>query len=196
MSPKFQRAEDGDPCRSIAEPDAFARLYADYADDILAFVARRTFDAEVARDLTAETFAQAFRGRKRFRGTTDSAARAWLYSIAHNLLRRYVRDGTVERKATMRLGIDVPDLDPGDHERVVHLAGLADMRAVVAQAFESLNPNQRDAVRLRVVDELSYPEVAARLAISEPTARARVSRGLRQLAEALDGAPQIREMTA
>jgi RNA polymerase sigma-70 factor (ECF subfamily) len=41
-------------------------------------------------------------------------------------------------------------------------------------------------VRLRVVDELPYPDVAARLGISEQAARARVSRALRALAGALD----------
>jgi DNA-directed RNA polymerase specialized sigma24 family protein len=41
-------------------------------------------------------------------------------------------------------------------------------------------------VRLRVVDELDYPTVADRLGISEQAARARVSRGLRVLASAVD----------
>jgi RNA polymerase sigma-70 factor (ECF subfamily) len=40
------------------------------------FLARRTFDVEVARDLTAETFAQAFEHRGRFRGQSDAEASA------------------------------------------------------------------------------------------------------------------------
>jgi DNA-directed RNA polymerase specialized sigma24 family protein len=43
-------------------------------------------------------------------------------------------------------------------------------------------------VRLRVVDELAYPVVAARLGITEQAARARVSRALRVLAVALEPA--------
>ena len=53
-------------------------------------------------------------------------------------------------------------------------------------ALAELGPEQREAVRLRVVDELGYPAVAARLGVSEQTARARVSRGLRALAAAVD----------
>jgi DNA-directed RNA polymerase specialized sigma24 family protein len=49
---------------------------------VLAFLARRTFDTEAARDLMAETFAQAYRSRTRFRGSSDAEAAAWLYSIA------------------------------------------------------------------------------------------------------------------
>ena len=44
---------------------------------------------------------------------------------------------------------------------------------------------QRDAVRLRIVDELSYDDLAARLGITPDNARARVSRGLRALTRAI-----------
>lgn len=47
---------------------------------------------EVARDLTAETFAQAFRGRRRFRGTTEAEAPAWLYTIGRGGSQREFRD--------------------------------------------------------------------------------------------------------
>jgi DNA-directed RNA polymerase specialized sigma24 family protein len=40
-----------------------------------------------------------------------------------------------------------------------------------------------------VLEERSYDDVAAELRISQPAARARVSRGLRALAVALDGVP-------
>jgi RNA polymerase sigma-70 factor (ECF subfamily) len=41
------------------------------------------------------------------------------------------------------------------------------------------------AIELRIVRELPYPEVAAELGVSEQTARARVSRGLRALRQAM-----------
>jgi RNA polymerase sigma factor (sigma-70 family) len=56
----------------------------------------------------------------------------------------------------------------------------------VSGALAELGPEQREAVRLRVVDELGYPAIADRLGISEQAARARVSRGVRALAGALD----------
>ena len=57
---------------------------------------------------------------------------------------------------------------------------LGELRSAVQGALAELGPEQREAVRLRVVDELGYPAVAARLGVSEQTARARVSRGLRR----------------
>jgi RNA polymerase sigma-70 factor (ECF subfamily) len=44
---------------------------------MVTFFAHRILDADVALDLTAETFAQAFAARPSFRGDTDDEARAW-----------------------------------------------------------------------------------------------------------------------
>src|SRR5512142_3249812 len=93
--------------RSATDPTAFGEVYEAHATDILRFLARRTLDVEVARDLTAETFATAFRARKRFRGSADAEAAGWLFGIARHLHARYVRVGVVERKATARLGIQL-----------------------------------------------------------------------------------------
>jgi RNA polymerase sigma-70 factor, ECF subfamily len=164
----------------------FADLYAAHARDLLIFFTRRTFDIEAARDLTAETFAQAFQHHSRFRGSTDAEAGAWLYGIARHQLSRYARTGRVRRKAVERLGIQMPSVSSDDYERIVELAGLAELRGRVAVAFSDLSGDQRDALRLRVIDERSYDEVARSLGVSEQTARARVSRGLRRLADALD----------
>jgi RNA polymerase sigma-70 factor (ECF subfamily) len=179
--------------RSARDPHAFGQFYEANDVHVLAFFARRTYDIEVSRDLTAETFAQAFRSRKRFRGTTDEEARAWLYGIARHLLSRYVRRGAVVQRASAKLGIELPELQEGEQERIIELAGLQDIRATVAEQFDRLGEDQRRAVQLRVVDELPYRDVAARLDITEATARARVSRGLRQLAELLDRLPQFKE---
>ncbi|HLM08212.1 MAG TPA: sigma-70 family RNA polymerase sigma factor [Thermoleophilaceae bacterium] len=172
--------------RSRRAPTAFVPFYSAHARPLLVFFARRTFEVELARDMTAETFAQAFRHRGRFRGSTDAEAAAWLYAIARHQLARYARSGKVERKAVKRLGISLPAVSEDDHERIVEVAGLAELRQRVAAAFGELSDDQQDALRLRVIDERSYPDVARALGVSEQAARARVSRGLRRLADALD----------
>jgi RNA polymerase sigma factor (sigma-70 family) len=168
------------------EPTAFSDFYAAHSRQLLAFFVRRTFDVEAARDLTAETFAQAFEHRRRFRGSTDAEAGAWLYGIARHQLGRYARTGVVARKAVNRLGIQLPAVGEDDYDRIVELAGLAQLRGRVEAAFGELSDDQRDALRLRVIDERPYSEVARTLGISEETARARVSRALRRLADAID----------
>jgi len=163
-------------------------LYARHHDDLLLFFVRRTADVEVALDLWSETFAQAVAGRRKYRGRTDAEAAAWLYSIAKNQLARYLRRGYAERRAMQKLGLERA---PADDELLADIwqrAQLDATRAELAAALATLSEPVREAVKLRVVDERPYVEVATRLKISEQAARARVSRGLSALAEVLEPA--------
>ena len=161
--------------------DEFTAAYRTQSRSILIFLARRTYDPETALDLTAETFARAYEGRRRFRGTTEEDAAAWLFGIARHVLARYLRRGSAERRALTRLGVEVPSLEPDDLVRIVELAGLDELRGAVARELGALSVQHREALRLRVVEELPYDDVARRLEITEPAARARVSRGLRSI---------------
>jgi RNA polymerase sigma factor (sigma-70 family) len=165
-----------------------ADLYREHAERMLVFFARRTYDAQTAVDLVGETFARAYASRDRRRGVTPEEAAGWVWGIARNVLLETLRKGAAERRALARLGAHAPVLNDDEQTRIEELAGLADLRGFVAAALDELSADQREALRLRVVSELEYEEVAATLGISEQAARARVSRGLRALALALDGA--------
>src|SRR3954470_15333966 len=89
--------------RARTDADAFAAFYASYATRVLVFFARRVFDAEVALDLTSETFAEALQRRGQFRGRLQEEEQAWLFAIARTQLSRYWRRGRVERAALRRL---------------------------------------------------------------------------------------------
>jgi RNA polymerase sigma factor (sigma-70 family) len=159
-------------------------LYEDHRDGVLAYLARRTADPEVALDLLAETFAQAVASQKKFRADGDPAG--WLYGIAKRQLALYYRRGRIEQRALKRLGIEREPPSPEVLAEIAHRAGLRELRAELQAAMSALSPGTRDAVQLRVVDELSYEDLAGRLGISEGAARVRVSRGLAALAGALN----------
>jgi RNA polymerase sigma-70 factor (ECF subfamily) len=171
--------------RSADEPDAFGGFYDAYFEGLLRYLTRRTGDAEAGLDLTAESFAQAFLSRRRFRGRTDAEAAGWLYRIAKRQLARYFHHGRAERAACARLGLQRPDLDRDTARQIEQLAELDELRATLGAEVSELSAAHRQALWLRIVDELPYPEVARRLAISEAAARARVSRALRALVEPL-----------
>jgi RNA polymerase sigma factor (sigma-70 family) len=163
-----------------------AALYERHRKELLLFFARRTADAEVALDLWAETFAQAVVAAKRFRGRTEAEEAGWLYAIARRQLALYYRRGTAEGKAMRKLGIERPPADALVEAELVRAAGLSDLRRELAGALDTLSADTRQALELRIVHELPFADVARRLAITEPTARARVSRGLRALGDLLD----------
>lgn len=165
------------------DADAISRLYEAHAGTMLGFFMRRTYDPEAAVDLLAETFAQAFGDRGRFRGYGEQEELAWLYVIARHRVADFHRRGDVERRALNRMGFQRRPLSEEEYERIEDLAGLESIRRHLAAGLEGLASDQRDALRLRILEERPYGEVAQTLGVSEQTARARVSRALRALRE-------------
>ncbi len=172
----------------MADPEGFVPFYRQEAEAVLLFLTRRTLDGEVAVELTAETFAQAWRGWERVRVDSREEMRAWLFTIARRQLGHYLRRGQAQRTALQRLGIRTPSVHEDDLAAIEGAAGLSDVRLGLAVEFERLSREQREALQLRVLEEMPYEEVARRLGVSEPAARARVSRALRTLQHSLAAA--------
>src|SRR4051794_41869868 len=83
----------------------YAVFYRRHEDAVLGFFLRRTGSAELAADLTAETFARALEGRKRFDAQRGDAG-AWLFGIARNVLSRSLERGRVENDTRRQLGME------------------------------------------------------------------------------------------
>jgi RNA polymerase sigma factor (sigma-70 family) len=163
---------------------AFRELYERYAERIYRFQLSRCGDADAAHDLTAETFAQAWFSRTRFRDEAGGSAAPWLFGIARNLLLASVRRRRLERAACTKLGIlERLDREPAAAEpEGSWLDGLED-------ALAELPESQLDAIRLRYSEDLTYDDVAGALATTPQAARVRVHRGLATL-RALLGTPK------
>jgi RNA polymerase sigma factor (sigma-70 family) len=170
----------------LTRAEGFVDLYRRESPMLLTFCARRVLDAETALDLVAETFAQAFKGRAAFKGTTHEEARAWLLTIARRQIARYLHKGRLDRRLVERVGFHVGAMAPDEIAEVERRAGLPELRGTLGAELAKLSDDQREALRLRVVEELSYAQVARSLGVTEATARARVSRGLRAMGAALE----------
>lgn len=143
---------------------------------------RRTYDPELALDVVAETFAVAFEQRRRCRARAPEQRAAWLHGIARNILHTAWRRGAAERRALTKLGLDAPDAAAVELDRIEALADVDRRSAELHAGLQDLDALQREAVQLRVVDQVGYREIAERLGVTEQVVRARVSRGLRKLA--------------
>jgi RNA polymerase sigma-70 factor (ECF subfamily) len=75
-----------------------------------------------------------------------------------------------------------------DFERIEEGLAAGELRRELESALESLPEEQRDALQLRVVEELPYQQVAVELGCSETAARLRVMRALGKLARLLRAA--------
>ncbi len=163
-----------------SDPQSFRELYDRYAERLYAYFLRRTGDRHAALDLTAETFARAWMGRAEFRDEAGGSAAPWLYGIARNLLLMSVRKGRIEREAMEKIGL-ASRLD----SPLASASPSPEWESGADELLDGLPESQREAVRLRVVEELSYEQVASQLETSERAARVRVHRGLAALRKRL-----------
>jgi RNA polymerase sigma factor (sigma-70 family) len=163
-----------------SDAHAFRELYDRYAEAIHRFHLGRTRAREAALDLTAETFAQAWVSRERFSDLADGSAAPWLFAIARHVLVASVRKRRLERSACEQLGIlaAVDRAEAPTEPDELWLEGLD-------EAFAGLTPDVQDAVLLRVLEDMSYEDVAKRTGTSPGAARVRVHRGLAALRDRL-----------
>jgi RNA polymerase sigma-70 factor, ECF subfamily len=162
------------------DPLAFAELYDRHAEQLYRWASRAGLAQSDALDLVSELFARAWVSRKRFRDPGDGSASRWLFGIARNLRASYRRSGTIDARARTRLRLQTPAETDGSDAADERIDAAAS-RPVLERALGALPDNQRDAVRMRIVDGLDYQEIAARLSCTETTARKWVSLGLRFL---------------
>lgn len=171
--------------RARDDPESFGTFYDRHARTVLVFCVRRTGCAETAADLTAEVFAAAYAGRRRFRDT-GAPAEAWLFGIARRQIGTFLRRQRVSDRYRRRFGFNALEITPDESERIVDLMEIEPLRQALADAIGELSSAQVNALQLRIVDDLPYVEVAARLGCSEGAARVRVSRALSKLSGLLE----------
>jgi RNA polymerase sigma factor (sigma-70 family) len=153
---------------------AFRALYDRYSERIKGYHLRRCHHEDVALDLTAETFAQAWYARRGFRDEAGGTAGPWLFGIARNVLLQSVRRKRLEDHARQRLGMLERAGQPAAAPDESWLDGIDDL-------LDELPADQRSALELRVLEDLPYAGVASRLSITPENARTRVHRALSAL---------------
>lgn len=176
---------------ALTDAGAFRELYDRYAERLYGFHLRRSGSPDAAHDLAAETFAQAWLSRGRFRDEADGSAAPWLFGIARNVLSASVRRRRLERAACTKLGLfERLDREPATTEP--DESWLDALDGALESALAALPEGQRRALELRYAEDLSYDGVADALATTPRAARVRVHRGLATLRALLTPAKETR----
>lgn len=174
------RLDEADDATLLAgDADAFAAFYRRHAPVLLGWLRKRTGQADLAADLTAEAFARALEGRAGF-SPERGDARAWLFGIARNVLARSLERGRVEDETRRRLGMEPIELDDEQLRRIDDGAGEA------VALLAHLPADQVAAITGRVIDDQDYEDLATALGCSQSVVRKRVSRGLESMRETLE----------
>jgi len=157
---------------------AFEAVYARHRGCVHALALNITGRAELADEVTQETFLQVYRHAGGFRG--DTRLRGWILRIAANLARRVVvREHMRRERVRERFSRDEPLTAPGPDAR---LERTEDLQAV-RDALESLEPEHRIAVSLSCIEGLSTAEIAAIMGCPPGTVWSRIHHAKRKLAE-------------
>jgi RNA polymerase sigma-70 factor (ECF subfamily) len=157
---------------ALREREAFAGLYLRYVEEIGRFCFLRLRDEEVARDATQQIFVQALAGLARYHETGQF--RAWLYTIARNVLANQARRRAVTVSLDAALEVVAPGLTPEE------LATAALEQRTLLDAISRLPDDQRTAIELRLAG-LTGLEVAAAMGRSHDAIKKLQLRALKRL---------------
>lgn len=182
-SAQQRRREDATAETRVRER-AFEALLREYQQRIYAFALRLSGSPQDAEEIAQDTFVRAYRALPGYSAEQQAtlAVRPWLYRIALNVWRNRCR---VRRVAVVALE---PDADgeplpiPGDRREQPEVATeAAEQREQMAALLLMLPERLREAVVLRHVTGMTYPEIAALLDQPLGTVKANVHRGTSRL---------------
>jgi RNA polymerase sigma-70 factor (ECF subfamily) len=180
-------AENADDLHALVErarlgdTEAFGALFDHFHGPVYRQLLALTRSRSMAEDLTSETFFKALRAMRQF-ALPSHLFGPWLRRIARNLANDHFK---ASRTRLERVAADVSPWTGGAAEgpEDVLLVGLG--REQLREALLHLPPNQRRAIALRFLCELSIAETAQALDCTEGAARQLQWRGLRNLARLL-----------
>lgn len=163
----------------LAAPErSFGQSLSALTPELFGRAMRMVRSPQAAEDLVQDTVERAIRFQAQYQVGTN--LRAWVYQILFSVFvtrcRRYRR----ERNALSVLSVDpcawtAPDV----------AAEMQSLSPSVARALEALPARFREVIVLIDLEELSYKDAAARLAVPVGTVMSRLHRGRRALAEAV-----------
>ncbi|MDI3522967.1 MAG: polymerase sigma-70 factor, subfamily [Bacillota bacterium] len=177
-------------CRR-GDQDAFATLVERYQGKIYNLAYRLLGNADDAGEMAQEVFCRAYVKLGEFRG--EASFSTWLYRIAHNIcydeLRRRRRRpvASLEAETESRTRLEVPAPQPGPAELCARQA----VRERLQQLIATLPPDQRTALVLRDIQDLSYEEMAQVLQCSLGTIKSRLNRARRTLRDKLNAEREL-----
>jgi RNA polymerase sigma factor (sigma-70 family) len=157
----------------VSRDTSFERLYRRHRRDVYGAVLRDVRDPDEAEDVTQIAFLNAFRAIRR--GEEPEKPRAWLVTIAKNVVRRRYRALATRPQ---EIALD-PELAPD----LVDLDGPT--AGEIAAAIRRLPPNQRAVILLREIQGRSYAEIAEELDLSLPAVETLIFRARGNLSEEL-----------
>jgi len=154
----------------LGDRKAFNKLVELYQSPIRRFFLNLTHgNEELSKDLAQETFIKAWLNILSFRATSQFST--WLYKIAYNSFYDYVR--------TKKDMVNIDDLEHVNIGRIEAVGG--DFNMDFAQALKILKNEERTAMLLYYMEDLSIDKISQIMSCPNGTIKSHLSRGKKKL---------------
>lgn len=171
---KFKTDEELMQLYQNGDSNAFNELFKRHSGKVYGFLLKRTHKSEVASDLSQEVFVKLHKSKHLYNSSLP--ALPWIFSITNSVLLDFFKkrsemvtaDGAIEQ-----LSDSLQNVEP---------TSLA-----IEPFLDRLPEQQREAVKMRYIDEKSFEAISAALETSPDNVRKIVSRGIKNLKSFFNG---------
>jgi RNA polymerase sigma-70 factor (ECF subfamily) len=170
-----------DPAEPLDESECVRRFW----DRVRLFALRRTGDGVAAEDIAQETLRRVLQALRERRVENLVALPAFVFQTALHVCQHHNRSAGREGRALLRLHQGAEPAPRGGDP--LHALIGQERRAEVRRALETLDPSDRELVRMLYYEQLESAEAAQRLGITAGALRVRKHRALERLAARVAG---------
>jgi RNA polymerase sigma-70 factor (ECF subfamily) len=155
--------------------DAFDTLLKRHQDRIFNYILRIVKNDDVANDIFQETFVKAIQTIRQGRYTENGKFPAWISRIAHNLIIDYYRQEKSENHQSADLTeVDVLNRKELCEDTIEDVIICDQIREDVKYLIRELPELQREVLKMRYYQNLSFKEIAEITGVSINTALGRM----------------------
>jgi RNA polymerase sigma-70 factor, ECF subfamily len=169
------------------QKSGFAELVKRHQTALLRLCLRMLKDQDLAEDVVQEAFIKAYKKIHLFEGR--SSFKSWLYQIAMNTARNKFRENRLEVVSLEKIKVSV---SPEAESNLVQ----TDVESILRGEVEKLPDRQREALVLRIYEDLSFKEIARIMDCPYDTAKANYRHGLMKIKESIEQNQNLREWSA
>ena len=168
----LRKAREGDP-------EAAEQLYVTYLKEsksILGLLRRALSNPEDREEMLHEIYLQLISGTNTFRG--ESKLSTYVYQVARiTVFQKFRRENTLKRGKIYRSVHEPLDIADGVKSNPEYTYALREARDILNNSIESLPDAYREVLKLRVLQDMSYEEIAERTKLPLNTVSTKIHKG-------------------
>ena len=158
---------------------AFAEIYRRYAESLAGFASSKLFDLEDARDIIHDVFVKLWRERGKLQ--VDRDLKAYLFKLSRYRIVYKIRKNITREEYAAMVQALADRYEPGIEQQIA----AKELQQSVEKALEELSPRVKEIYLLSREENLSIPEIADKLQLSEQTVKNQLSTALKHLRSSL-----------